>query len=175
VGHGLVSALVRAHAVSLPGVRMAAELLQLAGEPMSFGPSTIQRMSAYQRSTGLRPIGLHRPTADRLLRGVSQRCVHCGGDGYHAVGKSWLWCDACGGLGRLMTPKAQFTLRCQVMERYPVSAAVVVSGRWERWARSLRSCFAAYRPRLPYRGVRTSRAHPCLVTVCGDTREPSSP
>jgi hypothetical protein len=101
---------------------MAAEPLQSAGKPMSFGPSTIERMSAYQRSTGLKPIGLHRPTADRLLRGVSQRCVHCGGDGYHAVGKSWLWCEACGGLGRLMTPKAQFTLRRQVMERYPSSA-----------------------------------------------------
>ena len=89
---------------------------------MSTGPSTIERMSAYQRSTGLKPIGLHRPTADRLLRDVSRRCVHCGGDGYHAAGKSWLWCEACGGLGRLMTPKAQFTLRRQVVERYPASA-----------------------------------------------------
>ena len=76
----------------------------------------------YQRSTGFKPIGLHRPSADRVLRGVSQRCVRCGGDGYHAVGKSWLWCEACGGLGRLMTPKAQFTLRRQVVERYPASA-----------------------------------------------------
>jgi hypothetical protein len=79
-------------------------------------------MSAYQRSTGLKPSGLHRPTADRMLRGGSQRCVHCGGDGHRAVGRSWLWCEACGGLGRLMTPKAQFTLRRQVMERYPASA-----------------------------------------------------
>ena len=93
---------------------------------MSSGPSTIERMSAYQRSTGLKPIGLHRPTADRLLRGVSQRCAHCGGDGYRAVGKSWLWCEACGGLGRLMTPKAQFTLRRQVMERYPASSIRVL-------------------------------------------------
>ena len=89
---------------------------------MSFGPSMIERMSAYQRTTGLKPIGLHRPTADRLLRGVSQRCVHCGGDGYHAVGKSWLWCEACGGLGRLITPKARHTLRRQVVERFPASA-----------------------------------------------------
>ena len=95
---------------------------------MSTGPTTIERMSAYQRSTGLKPIGLHRPAADRLLRGVSQRCVHCGGDGYHAVGKSWLWCEACGGLGRLMTPKAQFTLRRQVVERYPASAIDPASG-----------------------------------------------
>jgi len=113
---------LRAHRVSLPGVRMAAEPLQSAGKAMSIGPTTIERMSAYQRSTGLKPIGLHRPAADRLLRGLSQRCLNCGGDGYHSVGKSWLWCEACGGLGRLMTPKAHFTLRRQVVERYPASS-----------------------------------------------------
>ena len=89
---------------------------------MSTGPSTIERMGAYQLSTGLKPIGLHRRTADRLLRGVSQRCVHCGGDGFQAAGTRWLWCEACGGLGRLMTPKAQFTLRRHVAERYPAAA-----------------------------------------------------
>jgi len=65
---------------------------------MSTGPTTIKRMSAYQR------------------------CVHCGGPGFQAVGKSWLWCEACGCLGRHMTPKAQSTLRRQVVERYPASA-----------------------------------------------------
>jgi tartrate dehydratase beta subunit/fumarate hydratase class I family protein len=60
---------------------MAAQPLQLAGKAMSTGPTTVERMNTYQRR------------------------VHCGGDGFHAVGKSWLWCEACGGLGRLMTPK----------------------------------------------------------------------
>ena len=90
---------------------------------MAVGPSMIERMCAYQRTTGLRPIGLHRRTADRLLRSVSQHCVHCGGDGHRPAGASWLWCQACGGLGRLMTPRAQLTLRYQVTNRFPTAAA----------------------------------------------------
>ena len=90
--------------------------------PMFIRPSMIERMSAYQRTTGLNPIGLHRPTADRLLRSLSHRCVHCGGDGFRPVGTRWLWCEACGGLGRVITPKAQHTLRRQVVERFPASA-----------------------------------------------------
>ena len=86
---------------------------------MSAGPDTIDRMRAYQRATGLKPVGRHRPTADKVLRGVSQRCVHCGGDGYKFAGRSWLWCEACGGLGRVMTPKAQLLLRHRVEQQFP--------------------------------------------------------
>jgi len=89
---------------------------------MSIGPSIIERMSAYQRTTGLKPIGLHRPIADKLLLALSHRCVHCGGDGFQPVGTRWVWCEGCGGLGRVITPKAQLTLRRQVAERYPAAA-----------------------------------------------------
>jgi len=92
---------------------------------MSAGPNTLERMHAYQRATGLKPVGRHRRTADKVLRGISQRCVHCAGDGYKMAGRSWIWCEACGGLGRVMTPKAQLTLQRQVMDRFPASGVKV--------------------------------------------------
>ena len=78
----------------------------------------IEKMSAYQRTTGLKPIGVHRPAADTLLKGVSHRCVPCGGQGYFEVRAAWVWCEVCGGLGRVMTPKAQLLLRGRVAESF---------------------------------------------------------
>lgn len=86
---------------------------------MGSGPSMIQKMSAYQRATGLKPVGVHRPTADTLLKRVSHRCVQCGGQGYVEVRRAWIWCEVCGGLGRAMTPKAQLLLRGRVEEKFP--------------------------------------------------------
>jgi RecJ-like exonuclease len=91
---------------------------------MSSAPSTIERMSAYQRATGLKPAGVHRPVADKLLKNVSHRCVQCGGHGYIEVRAAWIWCEVCGGLGRVMTPKAQMQLRGRVEARFPDAAAV---------------------------------------------------
>jgi hypothetical protein len=79
----------------------------------------IEKMSAYQRATGLKPIGVHRPAADTLLKGVSHRCVPCGGQGYFQVRAAWIWCEVCGGLGRVMTPKAQLLLQGRVAETFP--------------------------------------------------------
>ena len=86
---------------------------------MRTGPSVIERMGAYQRATGLKPVGVHRPAADKLLKGASHRCVQCGGEGYFKVRSAWLWCEVCGGLGRVMTPKAQPLLRGRVEEKFP--------------------------------------------------------
>lgn len=86
---------------------------------MRIGPNLTDRLAAYQRATGLKPSGLHRRVADELMRGVSRRCLHCGGDGFHLVGKAWMWCEPCGGLGRVMTPRAQLLLRQKVVERFP--------------------------------------------------------
>jgi hypothetical protein len=33
--------------------------------------------------------------------------MQCGGEGYFEVRKAWIWCEVCGGLGRVMTPKAK--------------------------------------------------------------------
>jgi RecJ-like exonuclease len=88
----------------------------------------IERMSAYQRATGLKPVGIHRPAADKLLKGVSHRCVHCAGQGYFEVRNAWVWCEVCGGLGRVMTPKAQLLLRGRVVEKYPGAGVP-----WPEW------------------------------------------
>ena len=79
----------------------------------------IEKMSAYQRATGLKPVGVHRPAADKLLKDVSHRCVQCDGQGYFEHRNAWLWCEVCRGLGRVMTPKAQLLLRGRVEERFP--------------------------------------------------------
>ncbi len=83
------------------------------------GPSMTEKMGAYQRATGLKPVGLHRSAADTLLQRVSHRCVPCGGQGYVAVRSAWIWCELCGGLGRVMTPRAQLLLRGRVEEQFP--------------------------------------------------------
>jgi len=90
---------------------------------MGSGPNTLERMRAYQHTTGLKPIGLHREVADMLLKDVSHRCTRCRGRGYFEVRNAWLWCEACGGLGRVMTPKAQLLLRGRVEEIFPDAGA----------------------------------------------------
>ena len=45
-----------------------------------------------------------------------------GGQGYVEVRSAWIWCEVCGGLGRLMTPKAQLLLRGRVEEKFPGAA-----------------------------------------------------
>lgn len=109
-----------AQAVSLATcILMAGGASQAGTLTMGIGPNTIERMRAYERATGLKPVGRHRPAADKLLKGVSQRCMHCGGQGYVEVRSAWIWCEVCGGLGRVMTPKAQLLLRGRVEEKFP--------------------------------------------------------
>jgi RecJ-like exonuclease len=83
----------------------------------------MERLRAYQRATGLKPVGRHRPAADKLLKGVSHRCGQCSGHGYVEVRSAWIWCEGCGGLGRVMTPKAQFLFRGRMEERFPEAGA----------------------------------------------------
>jgi hypothetical protein len=86
---------------------------------MGAGPNTVEWMNAYQRATGLKPVGAHRPAADKLLKAVSHRCVQCSGEGYFKVRSAGLWCEVCSGPGRVMTPKAQLLLRGRVEEEFP--------------------------------------------------------
>jgi len=86
---------------------------------MAMAPSLVERWAAFQRATGLNPVGMRRSIADRLLRGVSHRCRDCNGQGFRRVGNSWLWCRVCGGLGRMLTPRALSLLRRRVAERHP--------------------------------------------------------
>lgn len=89
---------------------------------MRSAPSLIERMNVYQLGTGLKPVGHHRATADRLLHSLSNRCPRCAGRGYRAVGSGWLWCGGCCGLGRVITPKARIAFRRWVLGRYPEAA-----------------------------------------------------
>ena len=110
--------------VSLVACMLSLEWANQAGvSTVRIGPSMIEKMSAYQRATGLKPIGLHRPAADTLLKGVSHRCVPCGGQGYFEVRRAWVCCEVCGGLGRLMTSRAQLPLRGRVDQEFPGAAA----------------------------------------------------
>lgn len=111
-----------AHPLSLNGRTVAQDEDSDEVRTMKLGPSAVERMAVYERTTGLKPSGLHRRDADELMRGVSRRCTHCAGDGYFLAGKGWLWCEACGGLGRVLTPRAQLLLRRRVVEKYPAAA-----------------------------------------------------
>lgn len=98
---------------------------------MAAGPSVLKRMAVYERATGLKPRGAHRRAADEVMLGVSRRCTHCAADGYFLAGNGWLWCEACGGLGRVLTPRAQLVLRQRVVEKYP-GAVVPADTGWRR-------------------------------------------
>lgn len=95
---------------------------------MAARPSELERMAVYERATGLKPAGLHRRAADEVMRGVSRRCTHCAGDGYFLAGNGWLWCKACDGLGRVLTPRAQLVLRRRVVEKYPAACVPADTG-----------------------------------------------
>jgi hypothetical protein len=86
---------------------------------MAIGPSSNDRLGVYERVTGLAGDGRHRRATERLLRVLSQRCGHCCGYGYRFVGRSWLWCEACEGLGRRMTPIAKQQFKRRVNEMFP--------------------------------------------------------
>jgi DnaJ-class molecular chaperone len=91
---------------------------------MAVEPSVVERLAAFQRATGLSPVGLHRSAADRLLRNVSHQCPQCSGQGFRPAGSSWLWCVVCGGLGRILTPRARLLLRRRVAERLSGSGGI---------------------------------------------------
>ena len=60
-------------------------------------------MGRYQRLTGFRPIGPHRPLVDQLL--LRRCCEACGGRGFLDIdeGSGWRECACCGGGGYFLT------------------------------------------------------------------------
>jgi len=60
---------------------------------------------------------------DHGIRAKHVRANACIGRGYFEVRNGWLWCEACGGLGRVMTPKAQLLLRGRVEQKFPGAGA----------------------------------------------------
>ena len=60
-------------------------------------------MAAYSARTGLKPIGPHRPLADRLWRELTEPCPDCGGHVMAGPGSSFQ-CERCGGTGNVLRP-----------------------------------------------------------------------
>lgn len=59
-------------------------------------------MAVYQYVYGLKPMGPHRPLADRLLLPLRRRCQTCAGEGLLSAGRPgtpWRLCPACEGTG----------------------------------------------------------------------------
>jgi len=110
--------------VSLVSHSLIGTSVRNEANPMAVEPSLVERLGAFERATGLIPVGLRWSTADRLLCDLSHRCVQCRGQGFRPAGSSWLWCVACGGLGRILTPRARLLLRRRLVERFPGTGEV---------------------------------------------------
>jgi len=91
-----------------------------------------ERMARYQAVYGLKPIGPHRPMADKLLGGKRADCDECDRQGFVARddGRGWLTCRACEGTGRTWacSPEEVKATRRTILERFPDAEAVNVSG-----------------------------------------------
>jgi len=85
-----------------------------------------ESMAWYQKLHGLKPIGPHRPLADRLFEGTSRQCDACSGRGYIDApgGRTFEVCSHCDGAGYVSTISAErrAALRAQVLAEYPDAA-----------------------------------------------------
>jgi hypothetical protein len=93
------------------------------GEYTGWGYSMHEAMWAYQQQTGLKPVGPHRPLADRLFSSRLVACEACHGKGLHDVnhGEGWELCPRCKGAGYLFDGTAEEfkAIRQEVLSRFP--------------------------------------------------------
>jgi hypothetical protein len=114
--------------VDAENVRVATEECSLCGKRGAFdgwGYSMVERMGAYQRRTGLKPMGSHRPLADRLLAHLFRDCPVCAGRDLLDNGdeQSWHFCIECDGTGRIIADRAEFEqARMEVLRVFPDAA-----------------------------------------------------
>src|SRR5262245_26661784 len=96
------------------------------GIPAGWSRSIFEMMGAYQRRTGLKPIGPHRPLADELLGRLTRRCQACASQGLldAAQGEGWRDCPACDGLGAYLVGTAAEIAEAQrrILEAFPDAA-----------------------------------------------------
>jgi hypothetical protein len=86
----------------------------------------MELMARYQYVLGLRPIGPHRPLADRLLSSKLRTCHVCDGSGLRPGPEPrWYLCATCEAIGAFWTisPHRVESLRRLVLEEYPDAAA----------------------------------------------------
>ncbi len=93
------------------------------GEFAGWGHSMVEAMGAYQRRTGLKPIGPHRSLADKILAGHYKPCPTCHGSGLveDADGENAHWCPMCQGKEYLFdgTPEEETALMDEIRKEYP--------------------------------------------------------
>jgi hypothetical protein len=80
-----------------------------------------EAMWFYQQRTGLKPIGEHRPLADRLLSEFTTDCARCGGARGRIEDGELVWCEACAGSGSAPgrhSPEMEGA-RATVLEQFP--------------------------------------------------------
>lgn len=70
------------------------------GKYVGWQYSMIEQMGVYQRRTGFKPIGAHRPLADKLLAQFYKTCTNCGGSGLIGTKdeEKYQYCPVCKGL-----------------------------------------------------------------------------
>lgn len=80
---------------------------------------------SYHYVYGLNPMGPHRPLADRLFRGMRDRCVRCGGRAVLTLDeKAWracLTCEGTGGVWNRPSDEVDAVWR-QIVARWPGAA-----------------------------------------------------
>lgn len=83
------------------------------------------KMAAYAREHGLKPIGLHRKLADEIFDGVFLTCGRCGGRAYLAGdADNFRPCDACSACGVVFAVPLEevAALRARVIAVFPDAA-----------------------------------------------------
>jgi hypothetical protein len=87
----------------------------------------MEAMAWYQRLYGLKPIGPHRPLADKVLSRADRSCRKCSGRGYRDVlnGESYDVCTSCHGAGRslVISDEELARLRSIILDKYPEAGA----------------------------------------------------
>jgi hypothetical protein len=83
----------------------------------------IEAMGAYQKRTGLKPIGAHRALADNILSPHMEVCARCNGKGLVDIedGEDWKICPTCGGEQYLFREsKEEFdAIRSKILLAFP--------------------------------------------------------
>jgi hypothetical protein len=100
------------------------------GEYDGWGYNMVEAMGAYQRRTGMKPLGPHRALTDEFLSPLMRSCEICNGMGLIPIEEegTCCYCPACKGTKVLRTVSDEVfeVARQQVLKEYPEAT---VSGR----------------------------------------------
>lgn len=109
------------------GILTTNPICQYCGQPQEYAGWSLtmyEGMAVYQYVYGLKPMGAHRPMADRLLTPLRRRCETCAGEGVLSAGQPgsrWRVCAACEGTGGTWgcSPDDVEAVRREVLRVFP--------------------------------------------------------